>query len=417
MTVLPPPPSLSSSPSCSSSFGFELIHQAPGSRGRLGILKTPHGLVRTPNFIFCATKASIKGVGPEDLRRLGVEIILSNTYHLMLQPGGDLLETLGGLQKFTGWGGPMLTDSGGFQVFSLGHGSVAEEVKGKRLNTRPKTLLRITEEGAYFKSYIDGTEHLLTPEKSIQIQRQLGADLVVCFDECTPFHVDKAYTQASLEMTHRWGLRSLKAFHQSPSGKQALYGIIQGGVYPDLRRQAADFVNAHGFFGHAVGGSLGASKSQMYDIVSFTTPLLDSLRPIHLLGIGGLGDIFHGVRWGIDTFDCVHPTRLARHGGALIRPASAQGGIKEDGTPKEHINIRNNRFREDPNPLDSSCDCPTCGTYSRAYLHHLFKAKELLGIQALTLHNIRFMVRFMHEIRKALQDNRLDSLEKHWLDG
>lgn len=392
-------------------FKFEILSQAPDSKARLGHLVTPHGTVRTPNFIFCATKAAIKGLDPQALRNAGVEIILSNTYHLMLQPGGECVESLGGLQTFTGWRGPMLTDSGGFQVFSLGHGSVAEEVKGKRLSKRPKTLLKISEEGARFKSYLDGREHLLTPEKSMEIQRQLGADLIVCFDECTPFHVDKAYTQRSMEMTHRWGKRCLDAFDRHNDGKQALYGIIQGGVYQDLRRQAVDFVNSQPFFGHAIGGSLGASKEQMYDVVGFTAPSLDSSRPIHLLGIGGIRDIFTGVRFGIDTFDCVHPTRLARHGGALIKPSQWKGTGE---SPKEHLNIRNQIFERDETPLDETCDCGTCKTYSRGYLHHLFKAKEMLGIQALTLHNVRFMMRVMEAIRLAISQNSLNQVEKEW---
>ena len=391
-------------------FKFETTYPIDGSNARLGVLTTPHGKVNTPNFIFCATKAAIKGASPHDLREAGAEIILSNTYHLMLQPGGEVMEKLGGLQKATGWNGPMLTDSGGFQVFSLGHGSVAEEIKGKRNSSRPKTMLKITEEGAKFKSYTDGSLHLLTPEKSIQIQRQLGADLIVCFDECTPFHVDKSYTKKSMEMTHRWGVRCLEEFDRGDDGTQALYGIIQGGVYKDLRAQATDFVNSQDFFGHAIGGSLGADKEQMYEVVGFTAPLLEKSRPIHLLGIGGVGDIFNGVRYGIDTFDCVHPTRLARHGGALVKPAQWEG---RNG-PKDHININNAMFREDTKPIDETCDCKTCKTYSRGYLHHLFRAGELLGVQAITHHNIRFMVRLMHAVRDAIRDDTLDETEKEW---
>lgn len=393
-------------------FSFQISHKTPSSRARIGLLSTPHGTINTPNFIFCATKGAIKGASPRDLREIGAEIILSNTYHLMLQPGEECVEALGGLQQFTGWRAPMLTDSGGFQIFSLGHGSVAEEVKGKRNHSRPKTLLDITEEGARFKSYLDGKLHLLTPEKSIQVQRQLGADLIVSFDECTPFHVDKAYTQKSLALTHRWGVRSLQEFERGDDGRQALYGIIQGGVYPDLRQEAADFVNSHPFFAHAIGGSLGANKEQMYEVVSFTAPLLDATRPIHLLGIGGIRDIFKGVRYGIDTFDCVHPTRLARHGGALVKPGNWKG---IGNAPKEHLNIRNQIFEQDQSPLDSTCDCRTCQTFSRGYLHHLFKAKELLGIQALTLHNLRFMVRLMTAIRQAIQSDTLDQLESEWV--
>jgi len=267
-------------------FNFNITHKDSKSGGRLGILKTPHGNVETPNFIFCATKAAIKGMTPQQMRACGSQIILSNTYHLMLQPGGEVVEKMGGLQKYTGWNGPMFTDSGGFQIFSLGFGSVANEIKGKRGNDRPTTIRKITEEGAEFRSYINGDIHLLTPEKSIQIQRQLGADLIVVLDECTPFHVDKAYTDRSMHLSHRWALRSLEEFKRGDDGKQALYGIVQGGVYPDLRREAAQFINEHEFFAHAIGGSLGASKEQMYEVVGTTMSYLSKDRPVHLLRVG-----------------------------------------------------------------------------------------------------------------------------------
>jgi queuine tRNA-ribosyltransferase len=393
-------------------FRFDILLQVPSSRARLGLLRTPHGEVETPNFIFCATKAAIKGVTPQQMRACGTQIILSNTYHLMVQPGGDVIEKMGGLQQFTGWRGPMLTDSGGFQIFSLGYGSVASEIKGKRNTVRPKTLLKITEEGAVFKAYTDGRQHLLTPERSIQIQRQLGADLIVVLDECTPFHVDKTYTENAMHLSHRWALRCLEEFQRGDNGRQALYGIIQGGVYPDLRREAAAFISSHGFFGHAIGGSLGASKAQMYDVVSTVMTFLRDERPVHLLGIGGIRDIFHGVQHGIDTFDCVHPTRLARHGGAFV---CATHWLKEDGDGKEHISLRNARFRKDDRPIAEDCPCTTCQTFSRAYLHHLFKAQEILGIHALTIHNVTFINRLMQDIRTALKTNTLTTCQKNWV--
>ncbi|MEN8236630.1 MAG: tRNA guanosine(34) transglycosylase Tgt [Pseudomonadota bacterium] len=379
-------------------FSFEIKHQSPSSKARLGRITTPHGIIETPAFIFCATKAAIKGITPQQMRSCDTQIILSNTYHLMLQPGGELVAKLGGLHKFMGWDGPMFTDSGGYQIFSLGHGSVSEEIKGRRTSHNRRTLKTITEEGARFRSYIDGSYHTLTPEKSIQIQRQLGADLIVVLDECTPFNVDKSYTEKSLHLSHRWALRSLDEFKRKNDGKQALYGIIQGGVYPDLRSQAANFVNDQNFFAHAVGGSLGANKEQMYDITEHTMSLLRPDRPVHLLGIGGLRDIVHGVAQGIDTFDCVHPTRLARHGGALIWP-----GIEDEDTTREHINLRNAKYREDERPIEATCPCQTCQTYSRAYLHHLLKAKELLSLQALTVHNVSFMNRFMSSLRESVR--------------
>jgi queuine tRNA-ribosyltransferase len=395
-------------------FNFEVTYRAFSSKARLGKLSTPHGVVETPAFIFCATKAAIKGATPQDMREENTQIILSNTYHLMLQPGPDIVQKMGGLHGFMGWDGPMLTDSGGFQIFSLGHGSVAEEVKGRRQSSRPKSLLSITEEGATFKSYIDGKKHVLTPERSIQVQRALGADLIVVLDECTPFHVDKAYTEKSMHLSHLWAARSLSEFQKGPEGVQALYGITQGGVYPDLRRASADFVNSLPFFGHAVGGSLGADKAQMAEVVEMAMEPLDPSRPVHLLGIGGISDIFYGVAQGIDTFDCVHPTRLARHGGALV-PPHVWESLDTNPRGKEHLNLRNARFRDDPRPIDETCGCKTCKTLSRSYLHHLLKAGELLAMHALTLHNVHFMNRLLSAIRQAISKNQLDEEKKKWV--
>lgn len=342
----------------------------------------------------------------------GTQIILSNTYHLMLQPGGRTVKKLGGLHKLTGWNKPMLTDSGGFQIFSLGHGSVAQEIKGRRDASpdRPlnKTLLKLTEDGATFKSYIDGSMHLLTPEKSIQVQRDLGADLIVVLDECTPFHVDKNYTRRSMEMSHRWASRSLEEFVRGDTGVQKLYGIIQGGVYEDLRLESCDFVNSNQFFGHAIGGSLGADKAQMNEVVAFTAKQLDESRPIHLLGIGGVADIFKGVACGIDTFDCVHPTRVARHGGALVKGGNGRG--------RDHINLRNAAYVEDSAPIDENCQCYTCSNFSKGYLNHLMKAKELLAMQLISIHNVRFMNQLMENIRQCLETgDDLAELEKEYV--
>ncbi len=394
-------------------FSFEITHQSSTSRARTGCLMTPHGPLETPAFIFCATKAAIKGATPQQMKEAGTQIILSNTYHLMLQPGGSLVEKMGGLHKFMGWDGPMLTDSGGFQIFSLGHGSVASEIKGKRFGGRRKTLSKISEEGAMFKSYLDGSEHLLTPEKSIEVQRQLGADLIVVLDECTPFHVDKKYTERSMHLSHRWALRSLEEFKRGDTGRQALYGIVQGGVYPDLRREAAQFVSDQDFFGHAVGGSLGATKDQMHEVVETTMSFLAPERPVHLLGIGGVRDIFNGARHGIDTFDCVHPTRLARHGGALVRADYwyEKGLI----SGKEHITLSNAQFKEDARPIDETCTCHTCQNFSRAYLYHLLKARELLAVQALTIHNVFYMNRLLKAVRQAIMNESLSCEEKLWI--
>ncbi|MGB0935473.1 MAG: tRNA guanosine(34) transglycosylase Tgt [Alphaproteobacteria bacterium] len=394
-------------------FSFEITFQSPNSMARLGRLSTPHGVVETPAFIFCATKAAIKGATPKQMKEADTQIILSNTYHLMLQPGGDLVQKMGGLHKFMGWDGPMLTDSGGYQIFSLGHGSVSQEIKGKRSGEKRRTLVKITEEGARFKSYIDGSMHMLTPEESITIQHKLGADLIVVLDECTPFHVDKVYTEKSMRMSHRWAQRSYDQFHKlNTEGKQALYGIIQGGVYEDLRQESCAFVNDTPFFGHAVGGSLGADKNQMEDVVSLTMSLLSKDRPVHLLGIGGVRDIFHGVEQGIDTFDCVHPTRLARHGGALVK---AKHWDEYPYRGAEHMNLRNQQFRDDQRPIDEDCPCDTCQTYSRAYLHHLLKAGELLAVNAITVHNVSYMNQLLTAIRGAIKDDRLAEERKNWV--
>lgn len=385
-------------------FSFQYKRTSSKHRGRLGHLKTPHSVLQTPAFIFCATRATVKAATIKQVKEAGTQIILSNTYHLMLQPGSKVIKKMGGLHKFCGWDGPMLTDSGGFQIFSLGHGSVAEEIKGTRNFSNRKSSVKISEEGALFRSYIDGKKHLLTPEKSIEIQRDLGPDLAVVFDECTPFHVDKGYTASSMRLSHRWALRSLAEFDRGNDGAQGLYGIVQGGVYDDLRRESIDFINEQDFFGIAVGGSLGASKEQMYDVVGMVMPKLAEERPVHLLGIGGIRDIFSGVRHGIDTFDCVHPTRIARHGGALVKRGE-----------KEHINLMNSRFKEDPNPIEEDCPCEACTTYSRAYIHHLLKSKEMLALQLITLHNITYMNRLMEAIRSALATDTLDEEEEKWL--
>lgn len=392
-------------------FSFKFNYPNPNKKMRLGELKTPHGTVQTPAFIFCATKAAIKGgITPKQMEDEDTQFILANTYHLMLQPGPEIIEKAGGLHKFMGWNGPMLTDSGGFQIFSLGHGSVASEIKGKRFTDRPKTLLKINEEGAKFRSYIDGKTYFLSPERSIEIQRMLGPDFVVVLDECTPFHVDKNYTHNSMRMSHRWATRSLAEFNKHDNGMQKLYGIIQGGVYKDLRKESCEYVNSQPFFGHAVGGSLGADKNQMYDVVAMTMEILDNSRPTHLLGIGGVSDVFNGIEHGIDTFDCVHPTRLARHGGALVKPKN------RDGAKKEHLNLNNSRFRDDFTPIETDCPCHTCKNHSRGYIHHLLHAKELLAASLLTVHNVNFMNRLMSDIRKAIKNDNLEEVKKEWIN-
>ena len=385
-------------------FNFDIIQKDTGSRARLGRLTVPHGTIETPNFIFCGTKASIKGLSPLQMREAGTDIILSNTYHLMLSPGADLIAEMGGLHKFMGWDAPLFTDSGGFQIFSLGHGSVADEIKGRVQRHRSKSILQISEEGAEFRSYIDGKKHFLSPEFSIQIQRKLGADLIVQLDECTPFHVDKEYTARSMEMSMRWGDRSLAEHERQNDGKQAMYGIVQGGVYPDLRQQSCEYVRDRIFFATAIGGSLGENKEQMVEVVGMCMPYIHQERPVHLLGIGSFVDIFMNVRQGVDTFDCVSPTRLARHGWALVKGAAG-----------ERLNIRNAKYIKNPDPVDKTCDCYCCRHHSKSYIHHLFRAKEFLGMQLLSIHNVFTINRLMREVRNAIKTQSLDRVQKEWV--
>ena len=393
-------------------FNWQVKKISSSSRARVGVLTTPHGKIKTPAFIFCGTKASLKSYSTTEAKKNHTQIILSNTYHLMLQPGSKLIAKHGGIHNFMNWRGPMLTDSGGFQIFSLGHGSVADEIKGRNIQGfKNKSLISIDEEGALFKSYVDGRNYLLTPEQSIYLQRDIGADLILVFDECTPFHVDKSYTAKSMHRSHRWSFRSVNSFErkykylpqQGSAGPQSLYGIIQGGVFQDLRDESIYFnLNSSNFFGLAIGGSLGSTKKEMHNIVKFTASKLKTNHPIHLLGIGDPSDVWNLVKFGIDTFDCVSPTRLARHGAALTR------------TRKGKINLKNAKYRESLDPIDLNCTCPTCKNYSLSYLNHLLKSEELLGLQLITGHNIHFMNTLMDYIRKSIEKDNLEQAEKDW---
>jgi queuine tRNA-ribosyltransferase len=377
-------------------FKFEVTHRDLKTKARCGLLTTPHGILETPTFLFCATRGAMKSVTTRQMKEAGAEIILANTYHLFLQPGPELVARHGGLHKMLHWDRPMLTDSGGFQIFSLGHEGVTYELKGTRQRSAPKTLLKIDEKGAQFRSYVDGKRCYLTPEQSIAVQRGLGADLILALDECAPHRVDRQYTERAMERTHRWAVRSFQAFAENNDGRQALYGVIQGGVYEDLRKCSSNFMAEREFFGQAIGGSLGGSKEEMHEVVAMISQYVHQGRPTHLLGIGGISDIWNGVAQGIDTFDCVHPSRLARHGGALVLPETAEG--------KEHVNIKNARFAEDMQPIDTDCSCYCCQNFSRAYVHYLFKAQEMLGGQLLTIHNVAFMMRLAQEIRNSIKD-------------
>lgn len=385
-------------------FDFTITHRDGKTRARTGLLKTPHGTIETPNFIFCGTKASVKAVSAVHVKEAGADIILSNTYHLMLSPGPDVIEKMGGLHKFMNWDGPMFTDSGGFQIFSLGHGSVADEIKGRGNRYRDKTILKITEEGAKFRSYLDGKIHFLTPESAMDIQRKLGADLIVQLDECTPFHVDRDYTARSMAMSMRWGDRSLAEFDRTNTGKQAVYGIVQGGIYEDQRIESAQYTADRPFFATAVGGSLGSTKSEMYAVVAHTMKYVHPDRPVHLLGIGDFDDVFENVQHGIDTFDCVSPTRMARHGWALVK-----------GAPKGRLNLRNAKFQTDQDPIDSTCECFTCKNHSRGYIHHLFRTGELLGMQLVSIHNVATMARLFRDVRAAIRADDLATMKAAWV--
>ncbi len=385
-------------------FDFKVTHKDPNSGARLGQIITPHGVVETPNYIFCGTKASIKGLSPLQMNEAQTDIILANTYHLMIQPGAELVEKMGGLHKFMNWDKPMLTDSGGFQVFSMGHGTCADEIKGRSTGSKKESLMKITEEGAVFKSYTDGKTLKLNPEISMKLQRQLGADLIMQMDECTAYQVTRDYTAKSMEMSMRWGDRSLTAFNEMHDGSQGLYGIIQGGIYHDLRKISAEYVADRPFFGTAVGGCLGGSDDEMYGILEAIQHINHADRPIHFLGIGRIKDVFESVKYGIDTFDCVMPTRIARHGMALMR------GVKS-----ERINLVNSRYKDDPEPLDPTMDIACSRDYSKAYIHHLLKAKEMLGYQIISQHNVAVINRLMREVREAIKAGTLEELRQVWL--
>jgi queuine tRNA-ribosyltransferase/7-cyano-7-deazaguanine tRNA-ribosyltransferase len=381
---------------------FHILARHPGSEARLGVITTPHGRVVTPAFVAVATRATVKALSAEDVESLGIQLLIGNTYHLYLRPGPELVAELGGLHGFSGWHGPWMTDSGGFQVFSLGAGK--EQGVGKIASIFPgedrprpvgRSLVTLSEEGARFRSLVDGRWITFTPEEVIRIQRLLGADIILPLDECTsPFH-DRAYTEAAMERTHRWAARARAAFRATeglgPNRGQVLYGIVQGGAYRELRRRSARVIADMGFPGIAIGGSLGRSKADMLNVIEWTVAELPDEAPRHLLGIGTVEDILEAVKRGIDTFDCAAPTRMARNG-TLLTAAEEEF----------RLNIKNARFRRDDRPIEEGCDCPACRRYSRAYLRHLLVSGELSYFRLATLHNLRFMARLMEAIRRTI---------------
>ncbi|MGC8878453.1 MAG: tRNA guanosine(34) transglycosylase Tgt [Anaerolineae bacterium] len=359
---------------------FELIKEDTRCAARAGIIHTPHGDIPTPVFAPVGTQATVKTMTPRDLRALGATLILSNTYHLYLRPGAELIARLGGLHHFMGWDGPILTDSGGYQVFSL------------------QALRRVDDEGVIFRSHIDGSTHLFTPEKVIAIQEQLGADIIMPLDECTIPH-DYVYNVQALARTHRWAERSVAAKQRTD---QALYGIVQGGIFQDLRIQSAQFLRALDLPGYAIGGlSVGETKAEMHQVLEWLHPELPRDRPRYLMGVGSPEDMFECVARGIDQFDCVLPTRMARNGAVLTRYG--------------RLNLRNAQYAADPMPIEEGCPCYTCTTFSRAYLRHLIMADEITGLYLTTLHNLHFMLDLMRRIRQSILDGSFLELKRAFL--
>lgn len=356
-----------------SALKFILEKKDKSDKARAGKIILPHGEVETPVFMPVGTAATVKSMKPEDVERLGAEIILSNTYHLYLRPGSKIIRDAGGLHKFMNWNRPILTDSGGFQVFSLGE------------------MRKITEQGVEFRSFIDGSKHTLTPEKSIEVQCDLGSDIMMAFDECTPYPADRDYVKNSLERTTRWLKRCIKA--QQDTEKQALFGIMQGGMYRDLREESARQIVDLDLPGYAIGGlSVGEPKELMCEVLDYAVDFLPENKPRYLMGVGTPDYIFEGIQRGIDMFDCVLPTRIARNGTAM--------------TSIGRVNIKNAKYERDFEPLDRECDCYTCRNYSKSYLRHLFKANEILSSILLSTHNLHFLVKMTKNIRKAILEDR-----------
>jgi len=355
---------------------YELLHVCRQSGARRGVIHTPHGDIQTPIFMPVGTQATVKAMTPEELKdEVHAQIILGNTYHLFLRPGHELIKEAGGLHKFMNWDLPILTDSGGFQVFSLGQAG----------------LRKITEEGVEFRSYLDGSKHYISPEKSIEIQQALGSDIMMCFDECCPYPSDYKYTEKSMEMTTRWAKRCKEAWTNE---NQGLFGIIQGGFYKDLREKSAKDLIELDFPGYAIGGiSVGEPKVEFLDILNYTVPLMPENKPRYLMGVGTPDYLIEAAISGIDMCDCVLPTRIARHGTAL--------------TSHGKLVARNAVYERDFSPLDPECDCYTCKNYTRAYIRHLINMKEILGVRLLSIHNLRFLTKLMERVRIEIENDNL----------
>ena len=364
-------------------FCFELIKKEANTQARLGLLKTPHGEVKTPVFMPVGTQATVKSLTPEDLKDIGAEIILANTYHLYLRPGAEIIKELSGLHCFMNWDLPLLTDSGGFQIYSLGE------------------LTKVSEEGIAFKSPFDGSEHFLSPEEVIETQETLGADIIMTLDECTPYPATYDYTLNSLELTTRWAGRCKQVKSRED---QALFGIIQGGMFPELRGRSAEQIVEIGFDGYGIGGlSVGETKSMMWEMVESTLPFLPEEQPRYLMGLGKPEDLVEAVSRGVDMFDCVLPTRNARNGSLF--------------TSEGKVVIKNSNYARDRGPLDPNCNCYTCRNYTRAYLRHLFMAQEILSARLNTIHNLYYYINLIDQVREAIEENRLLQFQKELLDA
>jgi queuine tRNA-ribosyltransferase len=374
------------------SFRFEIIHRSKKSRARVGRIHTPHGIIDTPNFVAVGTNGTVKTLDNTLLHKIGLQLMFCNTYHLLLQPGTEIVKNAGGLHQFIQRKLPIITDSGGFQVFSLAYGSVADELKSRGTKKVGGSVLKITEEGVLFRSYRDGAKVMLTPESSIQAQKDLGADIIIPFDELPPYHISPEALKKSTDRTHRWEERSLQAHKKNPQG-QAMYGVIHGGVDPALRKESCDILTNLPFDGYAVGGSIGKTKDEMHTLLSHTFPLLPEEKPNHLLGIGDIASIKRSIPLGIDTFDSSYPTRSARHGILL--------------TAKGNLDIIKGEYANNFGPIEKECECPTCTTFTAAYLHHLFKAKEMTAMSLATAHNLYFMVQWMQKYREAILDDSI----------
>ncbi|MEA3360111.1 MAG: tRNA guanosine(34) transglycosylase Tgt [Thermodesulfobacteriota bacterium] len=394
-------------------FSFEVLTEE--GRARAGNLVTSHGSIETPSFVPVGTLAAVNPLSTEELLSIGTQAIIANAFHLHLQPGEEIIKEIGGLHRFMGWKRPLITDSGGFQIFSLGAGKetglgkVASMFTDDRIKRpyanlkKEKSLLRVDEDGINFISYIDGSKHSFTPEHVIKIERKLGADIIMMLDECTsPLH-NYQYTKEAMARTHRWSLRALEEFQLSSFNSQALFGIVQGGAYKDLRLESAQFISEQDFNGYAIGGLLGDSKKDMHEVLDWVMPLLKKNRPRHLLGIGEIDDIFEIVSRGIDLFDCIFPTKLAKTGTVFTKRGK-----------RYRIHLLNNRYKDDTRPIDEECNCYTCCNYSKGYIRHLFKIKDPFAVRLAAIHNLSFIESLMRHIRMAIREKRFSAFRREW---